>query len=167
MTDKDKMSEFFDRLGTSAAIVQKRLNWFLGLGLLATFYLAFKLYSSDSAIWWNVVKCSTVSLPALILGVFWYCLGQVSEAPRLVNQLAADKEGIVDDIQSFRLEQNSGLRGVLRTLNQFRQYEGLSVMMETIGGITLLINPVFLLLTLVAVIGLLVLILLLPFLLIF
>jgi len=133
----------FERVGTIAAGLRSRLAYFLGFALLASVYLAIKLYSADSALWWNIIKCGVFMIPALIWGIVWFVLGKLRDAPDVANDLIADKDEMLQHFSGLDIKQVTTVRGAFSTLKVLREQEGLEEVMETIGGVGLLINPLF------------------------
>lgn len=156
-----------NRIGEIAEGALAKITWFVVIGVLASGGIAWKLYSADSALWWNLIKCGLVLLPALIWALVWFVLSQLRAAPALVADLAQDDDGLLSNFDKFSLQEPNGLRGVASTLNEFRKEEGLSVIFDTIGGIALIANPLFAVVALLAMVGLFSLILIAPFVLLF
>lgn len=154
MSVVDHIVAVFERLGALAAGLRRRLSYLLGLAVIAFAYLAFKVYSPESAVWWNVVKCGVFSLPVLIWGLVWYVLGQLQDAPQTASNLMADKDEILQHFSNIDTQEIKGIKGVYGTLKMVSQQDGLEEVMDTIGGVGLLINPLFALLALLAFFGL-------------
>lgn len=166
-TAKARVVSLVSRIGEIAEGALAKITWFVVVGVLASGGIAWKLYSPDSALWWNLIKCSFVLLPALIWALVWFVLSQLRAAPELVAELAEDDDGLFSNLDKFSLQEPNGLRGVASTLNEFRKEDGLSVIFDTIGGITLIANPLFAMLALLAMVVLFLLILIAPFVLLF
>jgi hypothetical protein len=94
-------------------------------------------------------------------------LNQLKEAPELVSQLINDDDGLVENVQSFSLQEPDGLRGLFSTVRAFRQEEGFDVVFDTISGVGLIINPFFAFLAFLAMSLLFLFILIAPFVLLF
>jgi len=137
----DRIGEFLTAVADFAAGFQRRLAWFLGIAAMASAYLAWLLYSPESLWWWNLIKCGLVLTPTLVWLFIWQVLGEMREAP--------------------------GLRGLFSTLRAFREEDGLEVVLDTLGGVTLLANPVFAIFAFIMSVLLWIFILLAPFLLLF
>ncbi len=167
MAAQEKLISLVNRIGEIATGVQSKLTWFLGLGVVATLALAWKFYSVDSALWWNIVKCGFVSLPALIWGFVWLVLNQLSEAPALVAELASADDGVFSNLDELSIREPNGLRGVFSTLAAFQREDGLEVVFETIGGVSLIANPLFAIVAFIAMVILGMLILIAPLVLLF
>lgn len=150
MTVGDKQASLLNRIAKIAASLQSKLTWFLRLGGLATLILVWEVYSHDAPIWWNVMKCGFVSLPALVWGFVWLVLNQLREAPALVSELAADDDGVFANLDELSLRQANGLRGLFNTLAAFRREDGFEVVFETISGVSLIANPLFAIVAIVA-----------------
>jgi len=82
-------------------------------------------------------------VPALVWCFVWNVLGGLQQTPTLISSLASQEEGVVSNVQSLSLQKKEGLRSLFDTLRAFRNQEGLEVVMNTIGGLALLANPVF------------------------
>jgi len=102
------------------------------------------MYSSESALWWNVTKVLFVAWPSLILGLTWTILGQLHEAPESMNKLNLDTRAAYQGIKEVKLREPKGIRGMLRVLYSFHREGSLGTIFDTVGGITLLLNPLFL-----------------------
>ena len=163
LTAKARVVSLVSRIGEIAEGALAKITWFVVVGVLASGGIAWKLYSPDSALWWNLIKCSFVLLPALIWALVWFVLSQLRAAPELVAELAEDDDGLFSNLDKFSLQEPNGLRGVASTLKEFRKEDGLSVIFDTIGGITLIANPLFAMLALLAMVVLFLLILIAPF----
>jgi len=155
------------RVGEIATSLQSKLTWFLGIGVVATLMLAWEIYSSDSALWWNVLKCGLVSLPALIWVFVWLVLNQLREAPALVAELTSDDDGVFNNLQELSVRKPSGLRGLFSTLAAFQREDGFEIVFETIGGLSLIANPLFAIVAFISMAALGMLILIAPLILLF
>jgi len=158
----EKLTTVVGRIGEIAAGVQSKLRWFLAIGFIATLILLWQAYTPDGALWWNITKCGLISMPVLILGFVWSVLNQLREAPSLVAELTSDDKGLFANFDELSIREPNGLRGVFSTVAAFRREDGLSVVFDTIGGISLIANPVFALLAFIAMGLLLMLILIAP-----
>jgi hypothetical protein len=105
--------------------------------------LAWQAYSADSALWWNITKCSLISLPALLWGFVWTVLRQLREAPTLAASLVARDDGVMSRFSDSDLPDKSGISGLFNTLKAFREESGVWIVLDTIGNVTLLGNPLF------------------------
>lgn len=143
MASRVDILSLLDRIAGIAGSLKTKLVYLLGAGTVATFYLAWQLYSAESALWWNILKCSLVILPTLVWAFIWSVLAQLQDAPSLVAKLVEDDQGVFSNIESLSLREPSGLTGVFSTLRAFRRDDGFSVVFETIGGVGLLANPLF------------------------
>ena len=112
-------------------------------GLLASVSLAWQAYSGDSELWWNITKCSLILVPALLWVFVWTVLGQLRDAPTLAASLVARDDGVMAQFSDSDLPDKGGISGLFNTLKAFRQESGLWVVLDTIGNVTLLGNPVF------------------------
>ena len=157
--------EIFDRLAALGASLQRKLSWLLGFAMSASVYLAWAAYSQHSYLWWNIAKCMIILLPVLIWWVIWAILGQLREAPELASALANEQNGLLTNLQTARLSDKSGVRGLFSTLNAFRQHEGLNVVLDTVGSVGLLVNPLFAILAFIMLVILFIFILITPILL--
>lgn len=160
LESKHKIVVIAERIGSIADSLVRKITWVVVLGVLSTLYLAWSLYSAESALWWNIIKCSVVALPALLWSFVWLVLSELREAPSKVAGLMKADNELVMSLKSVSVGESSGFRGLFSTLNALRKEEGLSAIFDTIGGITLLANPLFALLALI-MLGLLILLILL------
>jgi hypothetical protein len=142
MEIQQEITEFFERLAEIAEAIQKKLSWMLGIAGLASLFLAWSAYSADSQLWWNILKCGLILLPAVIWAFIWAVLGQLSEAPAMAADLSSD-DGLVANLKDAALGDKSGVRRVFGTLQVLRKQESVDVVLETIGSVTLLGNPLF------------------------
>jgi len=156
-----------NRIAEIAASALAKITWFVVVGLIASASLCWEFYSTESALWWNLVKCGVIAVPALICALVWFLLNQLRAAPELIANLAEDEDGVFANLDQFSLREPDGLRGVVSSLKEFREDDGLGVVFDTIGGVALIVNPLFALLTVLAMIGLLLLILVAPFVMLF
>lgn len=143
MSALDTVSNVVDQVAAIAAGIKRKLSYFVLFGLVATGYLAWSIYSPDSAAWWNALKCGALAIPALIWVFIWSVLAQLQQAPELVSQLMDDDDGLFANLEHLSLSEPQGLSGVFNTLREFKQEDGLSVVFETLSGVGLLANPVF------------------------
>lgn len=143
MSALDTVSKVVDQVAEIAAGIKRKLSYFVLLGLVATGYLGWLVYSPESATWWNVFKCSVLAMPALIWAFIWSVLAQLQQAPALVSQLVDDDDGLFANLEHLSLSEPQGLSGVFNTLREFKQEDGLSVVFETLSGVGLLANPLF------------------------
>lgn len=143
MAIQSEIVEFLERLANVATGVQRKLSWLIGLGLVSSAGLAWQAYSSDSAMWWNVLKCGLIMLPSLVWALVWNILGQLKEAPQLAGTLASRDNSLFQNIQKSSFSDAVSVRSIFSTLRAFRREEGLEVVIDTIGNVTLLANPFF------------------------
>ena len=132
------------RIAAIAGTTQNFLTYILGVGALATFYLMWLAYSADSTIWWNIVKGLLLIWPVSILGFTWTVLGQLHEVPEAVGKLNQDTQTAYAGIKEVKIREPKGLRGMFSVLNAFRREGSLGTVFDTVSGITLLLNPLFL-----------------------
>ncbi len=150
MSAIDHIVSAFERIGAVATGLRKWLNYFLLPALVASIYLAVKAYSAESALWFNALKCGLLMLPVLVWAIIWFVLGQLREAPQVASNLMQDKDRIQQHFSTLDLKQATSFRGAYRTLKTLREQEGLEEVMGAIAGVSLLVNPLFALLALVA-----------------
>ena len=155
MDVRDEVGGFLQVIADFADGFQKRVGWLVGIGLVFSLLLAYDFYSAESAWWWNAMKCGTVLLPALVWLLVWQLLGQLQEAPKMAAELVNQDQGLVDNLRLTYINEGVGVRSAFQALNQIRSHGGLDVMLETMGSVTLLINPVFALFALLMVVALL------------
>lgn len=162
-----EITEAFSRLAELAASLQRKLSWLLLVGMLASTYLAWAAYSQHSYLWWNIAKCLTILMPALIWLIVWAILGQLREAPELAASLASEEDGLLANLHTVSLSDKRGMRGLFGTLRAFRQQEGLSIVLDTVGSVGMLANPLFAILAFIMLVILFIFILIAPILLLF
>ena len=143
MTAIQQLTLVVNKIGDIANGLQSKLSYFIGIGLLASSALAWKLFSLESALWWNIIKCGVVLLPAVIWVIVWLVLNQLRDAPNLVAELASDENGVLANLNDFSLKEPNGLRGVFSTIREFRNEDGLEVVFDTVSGVALIANPLF------------------------
>lgn len=143
MSAIDTVYRVVERVADIAGSVKRKLSYFVIVGLAATVYLAWLVYSPDSSLGWNVFKWGVLAIPALVWAFVWSVLAQLQEAPALVSQLVEDDDGVFSNLESLSLSEPKGLSGVFSTLREFRQEDGLSTVFETLSGIGFLANPLF------------------------
>lgn len=159
--------EWIQSIANVASSAQRKISYLLVVGLAASAYLAWELYTPAGALWWNIIKCGLVLLPGLIWVFVWSVLNQLKEAPELVANLVQQEDGVFNNLASLNLKQPDGLRSVFSSLREFRKEEGFGIVFETISGVALLANPFFAVFALATALGLLSLIVIVPFVLIF
>lgn len=164
---ENRLSQFLENLASYADAVQRKLLWPLGIGGLATVYWLWVTYSPESALWWNLTKSLFVALPMLVWGFIWILLGQLREAPTLAAKLTSRPDSMLANLNTSNFKQKVGIRGLFSTLKAFREEEGLDIVLDTIGSVTLIINPIFALLASIMMVLLFMLILITPLALIF
>jgi len=169
MADLNILREFEDLLSSTADIansLKRKMGLFALVGLVASASLAWLLYSPDSSLTWNFFKCALVLLPAIVICFVWHTLGNVVDAPNQLSDLA-DEEGLLNDLKTLKLQKPKSFRGLVSTIRTIRNDEHLGSVIETVGGIALLVNPFFLLFSFINIAILLVLIIIVPFILVF
>jgi hypothetical protein len=143
MDSQTRTAEFLERLPNVASRLQRKLRWLIGTGLAASAVLAWLAFDIDSATGWNAVKCGLIMLPSLVWVLIWSILGQLKEAPKLAGALASRDDSLFQNIQKSGFSDSVNVRSIFSTLRAFRQEEGLGVVVDTIGNVTLLANPLF------------------------
>lgn len=162
-----ELEEVLDSAAGVAGSLQRKVSVFAGIGLLASASIAWLLYSPESSLGWNLVKCGLVFLPALVICFIWQILANFADAPQQLAELTSGDEGLIHDIQSLSLNKPEGFRGLISMVRAIRNEESLSSIIEVVGSIALLANPLFLLIVFISVAILLLLIIITPFVLIF
>lgn len=143
MAIQSEVVEFLQRLANVASGVQAKLSWLIGFGLVSSGVLAWQAYALDSPVWWNLVKCGLIMLPSLVWALIWSILGQLKEAPELASTLTSRDDSLLQNIQKSGFSDAVSVRSMFSALRAFRQEEGLAVVLDTIGNVTLLANPLF------------------------
>lgn len=154
MSAVDHIVGAFERVGSVADGIQRGLGYFLILSASASFYLAYQAYSFDSAVWWNVIKCVVLCLPALVLMLVWFVLGQLRDSPETVKTLIQDKDRVFQHFSDMNLDEAKSTKGAYRTLKTLAQQDGLEEVMETVSGVGLLLNPLFFVISIFAIFAL-------------
>lgn len=162
----EKINRALEGIGSFASSLYRKISIFLVIALFFLTPLAFDLYSSESYWWWNLLVLGFVFLPFLVWLFIWMVIGQLRDAPQHGFSLIQDIDKVSTDLKDTELNQINGFRGVLRTINQFRKHEGLETLFDTVSGIGLLCNPVFLVFSLLLLLLLLLLMLVTPLILI-
>lgn len=163
MEIRAELVEFLERIAAAANSLQRKLSWLLGTGLACSGILAWQAFSPESTLWWNIVKCGFLMLPALLWLFVWSMLGQLREAPALASTLADREDSIFNNIKESGLSEAVSVRSIFSTLKAFRQEEGLSVVLDTIGNVSLLANPLFVIIALIMMVIMFFFILMTPF----
>lgn len=163
MAVTQEVIEIVEKMAEITAAIQSKISWLVMLGLLASGYLAWLLYSPESANWWNGTKLFIVALPALIWTFIWYVLGQIKQAPEALESFKESAEKLSFSQQD--VQKQTGLRGLFRLIRYLYQHEGIEVVTEIIGSVTLLANPLFAIFALIMLVFLIVFILVAPLLL--
>ena len=167
MDIQQRLTELLEQIAEIADGTQQTIRYMVLAGVLATAYLGWKVYTPESALWWNLTKCGLLALPCLIWLFVWGVLSQLKQAPELVTELVSQEDGVFQNLSDLSLDKKQGVRSLFSTLRAFKQEEGLELVFDTIGGITLLANPFFAILALLAALALIGIILIVPFVLIF
>ena len=139
----NEITEFLERLAEIGAAVQTRLMWLLGIGISASAALAWQAYSVDSALWWNLLKCGLIMLPAIIWVLIWFIFGQLQDAPEAAAEMLSDEQGVMANLTATGVTESVGIRSVFKTLLALRREEGFAEILETVGSVSLLTNPLF------------------------
>ena len=127
-----------------AGATQKWLMYFLIPGTFATAYCVFLSYSAESAIWWNILKIVLLAWPVLLLLFVWSVLGDLCDAPESVGKLNQDTKVAYSGLKEVKIKEPKGLRGMFRVLWEFQREGNLWDVFDTVGSITLIVNPLFL-----------------------
>lgn len=163
----DNILNTFDRVGSIAASVQRKLLYILVVGVIASIYLVVTLYSTESAMWWNIVKSGVVVLPVIICFYVYWVLGDLSGAPVLVRELADGDDGLLVRLKQLNVTQTNGLLGLVKLLRAIRREQGLADIFDVVSGMALVANPLFMVIAFLALIGLFAMILIAPMVLLF
>ncbi|MBX2848410.1 MAG: hypothetical protein KTR16_08820 [Acidiferrobacterales bacterium] len=105
--------------------------------------------------------CGLVLLPISIIVIVWRTLANLSDAPSHLSTLFNKNRRITSTLKSVR-ENPKNIRGLISTIRIIRNQEGLEESFSSIGGVTLLINPLFLLITFLSIVTVSILIILAP-----
>ena len=143
MSAAETLIKVVDRVAEIAAGVKRKLGYFVFVGVVASGFLSWLVYSAEAELWWNGLKAALIFIPAVVWMFIWSVLNQLQDAPVLVSQLVADDEGLFSNFDELSLSEPNGLSGVFSTLRAFRKEDGLEVVFDTLGGVTLLANPLF------------------------
>lgn len=167
MPTRADIIDFFEQIASVAERAQRKVFYLLGVGVLATGYLVFELVSVASPLWWNVLKGTLVAIPALIWLFVWSVLDSLTQAPASVAKLADEDNELLTELQSLSVNKPGTVRGVFSALRAFRREDGFGILFDAVGGIGMMVNPLFLLLAFMALPLLLILIVIAVILLIF
>ena len=141
----------FDKAAAIAQAIKGKIVWFVLLGLLASAYLSYLLYTPESEFWWNICKAVLVFLPVLIWLLLIYLLTQIQQVPELVKVLSYQKDNAMSVVQDFvGGEKGFKFRNLFSLIRSVESQDGFDEVMEATAGITLLVNPFFMLLTFIA-----------------
>ena len=114
---------------------------------IASLYLAGLLFALESSIWWNTVKVIAVLIPAILWAFLWFMLAQLQSLPEHVKSLSVsndtDPNNLLSGLQQTAKE-SRGIFRVIRLLWQVKSHEGMAAVIESVGGLGLLLNPLFL-----------------------
>ena len=163
MQTSRELGRVADKLGSIANALQVKLFYFFGFGLIASLALAWKVFSVESALWWNLLKCGLILMPVLICLAVWFGLSQLREAQNLIAQLLDDENRELANITDFNVKEPTGLRGVFTAIRAFREHQGLERVFDTLSGVALIANPLFVILAFLSMAMLSILILVAPF----
>lgn len=170
MAEQNLQQEFAEILVSSANVADKmksKVAIFALIGLLASGFVAWLLYSPDSNLVWNIIKCGVVLLPALVTCFIWQTLANIVEAPDQFSNLIRDDEGIVSNLKSLSVNKPNSFRGLVSTIRSIRNEESLGEIMNAVSGVIILANPLFLFFAFISITILLLLIIIAPFIFIF
>lgn len=167
MAIQDDILDSFERIARIAEGAQRWVLYLVLFGLLVSAYLAWSAYSANSALWWNIVKCSLLMLPALLWLFIYSILTELREAPATVAGLVNGEDGVLQNLSEFSFSKPQSLSGVFSIVRAFRRQEGLGVLFEAVSGITLIANPFFAVLAFLAFVVLVCFVFIVPFVLIF
>jgi len=79
-------------------------------------------------------------------------LGGLSEMPEAVGKLNQDTRTAFSGMKEVKVREPKGLRGMFSVLNNFRKEDSLAPVLDTVGGITLMLNPFFIFVIFVALV---------------
>ncbi len=161
-----ELEEIIQSVATVAGSLNRKIGVFAFIGLVASFAIAYLVYSADSSLGWNLVKCGIVMLPAVVICIIWQTLTKLVDAPNQLSVLTKRDGDIVTNFKTTGLKGPKSIRGLISTIRTIRNDENLGNIAQAIGGIALLANPAFLFVTFISIAFLLVLIIVAPFVLI-
>jgi len=167
MAIQEDILDSFERIASIAEGAQRWVLYLVVFSLFVSAYLAWSAYSPDSALWWNIVKCGVLLLPALLWAFIYSILSELREAPTTVASLVNGEDGLLQNLNEFGFSKPQSLRGVFSIVRAFRRQEGLSVLFEAVSGIALIANPLFAIMALLALMALVGFVFIVPFVLIF
>jgi len=164
---QERLVEITQTASEIAQSTKKKLLYFLIPGVIASVYLAWLAYSFESEMWSNIIRCGLILLPALVWCFIWNVLSNLQDAPKFVTDIAAQSDDALAGLQQFKTDKSKGLRSLFALIRDFKNQDGLETLIETIGGITLLANPLFALFAFICLAFLLIFIILAPVFLLF
>lgn len=167
MAEQNDILESFERIASIAKGAQRWIFYLLIFGLLVSAYLAWSAYSQESAVWWNIVKCGLILLPALVWCFIYSVLTELREAPQTVASLVHGEDSLFGNFSEFSVSKPKSLLGVFSIVRAFRRQQGLGVLFEAISGIALIANPFFAFMALLSWFVLVCFVFIIPFVLIF
>ena len=167
MSKQKDILESFERIASIAESAQRWVLYLLSFGILVSAYIAYSAYSHDSALWWNIVKCSLILLPAVLWCFIYSILAELREAPQTVASLVHGEDSLLQNLSELSVSKPKGLLGVFSIVRAFRRQEGLSVLFEAVSGIALIANPFFAFMALLSLLVLVCFVFIMPFVLIF
>ena len=164
-----KIKEPLQSAAEVADKVKRVVFYFALIGLIASVLIAAQLFSFESSWFWNLIKCGIVLMPVLVISFIWFILNNFSQAPELVSALIEQDAAVssIDSKDSKDIEKPKGLKGLIGMAKKLRDEDGLGVITDTVSGITILANPLFLLIAFICILLVLLLIVISPLILLF
>jgi len=141
-----------EKISLACGATKNKITYFVVASVVASLYLAWLIFAPQGALWWNASKVIIVLLPVTLWLFFWFMLSQLQALPEHVKSLSlsnqTDPQNLLGNLQQTA-KSNSGVLRIVKLLWQLRAHEGVAGLMETVGGLGLLFNPVFLILIIV------------------
>lgn len=152
----DQLLQVSRQVAGIAQSIHRKIILYVILGAVGSGALVWQFYAVDNALWHNVILIVLLFLPALIWLIFLSLLSQVTDLPEQISEVVEQRAELGVISQQFTTQQKSeGLRALL---SMFRRLKASGLLEEVLGAtasLSLLANPLFLILLFISAIFLL------------
>lgn len=142
-------SQLFQTVGSIAAGLKNSIFYVLIGGAGAAFFLAWQWIDFSTTYLWIILKATPLLLPLALWGLLYMVVAELADLPNRAKIAKKDGGAVVQRLKGNKSEvkNTSGFFGKLKNLFRVLRSAGnLAAIIDAVGGVVLIANPIFALL---------------------
>lgn len=142
----DQLLAVSRQIAETAQTIHRKIIFYVMFGIVGSGALAWQVYAPDNAVWLNVVLITLLLLPVLIWLLFLSLLSQLTDLPEQLTEAVDQRSEFLALTQQFKTDQKA--KGLMALFSLFRNLKSSGVLQEVLevtASLSLLANPLFIL----------------------